>query len=108
MKIKTSPDTYFHQALGIIQEFPPYNKLTGRERRVLAELMKHKHNGYKPMLNAEVRALICDDLELSPEILRNNISQLRLKGLLVDNEIPVKYLLKYMQPFTFEFYEEES
>ncbi len=107
MKLKTNVDRYFHQALGIAQEFPPYNKLTGKELQVLAELMKHKHNGYKPLLNTEVRRLIESTLEIAPEILRNNLTQLRIKGLLVENEIPEKYMFKYLQPFEFEFYEQD-
>lgn len=105
MKLRTNPGIYFHQALGIAQEFPPYNKLTKKELQVLGELMKHKHNGYKPMLNPEVRKLIPKDLELSGESFRNILTALRNKGLLVENEIPEKYQFKYLQPFTFDFYE---
>lgn len=96
---------YFHQALGIAQEFPPYNKLSKKELQVLGELMKHKHNGYKPLLNTEVRRLIEEKLDITGPILRNNLSQLRAKGLMVNDDIPEKYMIKYLQPFNFEFYE---
>jgi len=105
MKIKTDKEKYFHQALGIIQAFPPYNKLTTKELQVLGELMRHKNNGYRPLLNNETRRLIEADLKIAPEILRNNLSALRAKGLLVDNEIPEKYLVKYLQNFDFQFEE---
>lgn len=106
MKLKTNTEVYFHQALGIAQEFPPYNKLSKMELQVLGELMKHKHNGYKPLLNTEVRRLIEGSLQLTPAILRNNLSALRAKGLMISDEIPEKYMIKYLQPFNFEFYEE--
>lgn len=105
MKLKTNIDMYFHQALGVCQEFPPYNKLSRKELQVLGELMKAKHQGYKPLLNTEVRKNICKVLEISQESLRNNLSQLRNNGVLVDDNVPEKYLIKYLQPFQFEFYE---
>jgi hypothetical protein len=67
--------------------------------------MRHKNNGYRPLLNNETRRLIEADLKIAPEILRNNLSALRAKGLLVDNEIPEKYLVKYLQNFDFQFEE---
>jgi hypothetical protein len=108
MRIKSSPDIYFHQALGVIQEWPPYNKLSKKELQVLAELMKCKYEGWKPLLNYQVRLLISDKLEISKESLRNNLVSLRKKGLIVENDIPEKYLLKYLQTFNFEFYEETN
>lgn len=105
MKLKTNKDIYFHQALGIIQEFPPYNKLTKKELQVLGELMRCKHEGYKPLLNPIVRDETVARLEITQESLRNILTSLRGKGLLVDNEIPEKYLIKYLQTFNFEFYE---
>jgi len=105
MRLKTNPEMYFHQALGIAQEFPPYNKLTNKERQVLGEIMLAKHLGWKPTLNPETRKLIPQKLEISIESFRNILTALRDKGLLENNEVPEKHMIKYLQAFNFEFYE---
>jgi hypothetical protein len=107
MKIPTNPYLFFHQALGLVQAFPPYNKLTKKELQILGEMMKYKHLGYKPTLNNITRGMIAKDLEISKESFRNFLSSIRGKGLIVDNEVPDKYLITYLQPFNFEFYEKD-
>lgn len=106
MRIITDKGKYFHQALAIVSSFKPYNRLTPKELQVLGELMKHKHDGYKPLLNTEVRRLVEKDIGISSNVFRNILTRLRAEGLLVDDNIPEKYLIKYLTPFTFEFYEE--
>lgn len=106
MKIKTTQEKYFHQALAIVRAFPPYDKLSPNELQVLGELMKCKHQGYKPLLNSETNKTIPATLGLKAESFRNLLSSLRAKGLIVDNNIPERYLIKYLQPFNFEFVDE--
>ena len=105
MKIKTSPQLYFHQALGVVHKFPPYNKLSKSELLVLGELMLCAHLGYKPLLNDESRKLVMTNLSLSTQVFKNILSSLRSNGILIENNIPEKYLIKYLTPFNFEFYE---
>lgn len=106
MRVKSNNNVYFHQALAIAHAFPPYNKLTKKELQVLGEIMRYSHQGYKPAVNEQTRKLIPEMLEISNDSFKNILSSIRNKGLLVHNDVPEKYAIKYLQSFNFEFYEE--
>ena len=108
MRIKTNPDKYFHQAMQLLGPMPPFNKLKNRELLVYGELLKLNHSGTEVLLYAKNRDQIVRSLNMSPAMLRNIFSKFRKLGLLVENELDTKYVVKYLQPLKFEFYEEDA
>jgi hypothetical protein len=108
MKIKTNPDKYFHQAIQLLSPMPPFNKLKNRELLVYGELLKLKHSGTEVLLYAKNRDKVADNLDMSHAMLRNVFSKFRKLGLLVENELDSKYVVKYLQPLKFDFYESKD
>jgi len=111
MKIKSSPDLYFHQALKILKALPPFNKLRDRELDVYGELLLFNHvNQFSTaslkLLAPQVRDGIIQRLNITSDILRNVLTALRKKGFIVNEELVDKYILEYLQPLIFEFDEE--
>ena len=106
LKIKTTPDKYFHQVLSIIREVPPYKTLSTTELQVLGELMKLNYQGYKPIITTSTRKLIMQVINLHPQTLSNAINSLRKKEFIVNDELSEKLIIKYLQDFNFEFYED--
>jgi len=105
MRVKTSKDIYFHQALQLLSPMPPFNKLKNRELLVYGELLKIGYEGTEVLLYAKNRDKIVNALNMSHAMLRNVLSKFRKLGLLVENELNSKYVIKYLQSLKFEFYE---
>lgn len=116
MKIRSSSDLYFHQALAIMQNMPPFNLLTKKELLVYGQLLyvnaineaaAAENNTPKvKLLNSESRDFVVAKLEITAQVFRNALTKLRQHGLIVNNELVDRYTLKYLQPLTFEFYDE--
>jgi hypothetical protein len=113
MKFKSNPDKYFHQALQILKGLPPFNKLRDRELQIYAELLLVNHVSQfstdPPRLLAPiVRDGIMKRLNITSDILRNSLTALRKKGMLVEDTLVEKFTLKYLQPLVFEFTDNEE
>jgi hypothetical protein len=113
MLIKSSPENYFHQAVQILSAMPPFDKCSKQELLVYGELLLFNHTRQfmkeQPALLApKVRDGIIDRLDIQPQILRNVLSGLRKKGLLVEDELVERYTMYYLQPLIFEFTDGEG
>ena len=76
------------------------------ELQVLGELMKLNYQGYKPIITTSTRKLIMQVINLHPQTLSNAINSLRKKEFIVNDELSEKLIIKYLQDFNFEFYED--
>ena len=113
MTFRSSPNTYFRQALAVLSGLPPFDKLAQQELLVYGELLLFNHTKQflsEPMdlLAPQVRDAIISRLNISQASLRNSLSRLRTHGFLVNNNLVKRYTLHYLQPLNFEFKEDES
>ena len=98
MIIKTDEEKFFGLYLKLIA---PILHLKKREREVLAELLKRDYklketpskDRWRSIFSYESRVDIGTVLNMSPASLGNNFTSLRSKGIIVDNQVPKKYLV---------------
>ena len=100
LTIKTNINLFYRQLLEILSSFSPVNKLRQGEIRVLAEIMKQNFN-YKNLsktarrnviFSKEVKEEMCDNLKISRDSLNTNLSVLRKKNILNNDNTLIKGL----------------
>lgn len=107
----TNKGLFFRQYLELVKILNPYRKLRAKELDVLAELMRYNDmyinipydDRWKLILHSENRQKIRETLgDMSDANFQNILSSFRKKGILVDNQVPEKYLFP-LDGKTFEF-----
>jgi hypothetical protein len=110
--VRSTPDKFFIQVLGLMSNFMPIKELRPKEKRVLAEIL-YQHYRFRDnpernrvilIFSSEVRKDMRDRLGMSDATFSFNLSMLRKKGVLgKDNYLPK--FLAYIMPTgdTFDF-----
>jgi len=106
--IATSENKFYRQYLEILN---PIIKLRGKELDVLAELLYHnnrlkeipyKHR-WKLIFDYDTKSDIRTKLKLSEASLNNNLSALRKKRIIVENEVLKNFLVSPQESFSLKF-----
>ena len=108
VNIPTNENKFYRQYLEILN---PIIKLRGKELDVLAELLFHnnrlkeipeKHR-WKLIFDYDTKADIRGKLKLSEASLNNNLSALRKKKIIVENEVLKNFLVSPHESFSLKF-----
>jgi len=111
--IKTTENKFFRQFLELFRSLPPFNELRSRELDVLSQIL-YQNNKYSSIVTVtrplvvfskEVRKEMRESLSISEDIFNNNLSGLRKKNLINEDNrlIPFLETLKYDKEFKLEF-----
>jgi len=106
--ISTDESKFYRQYLEILN---PIIKLRGKELDVLAELLFHNTRlkditstlRWKLIFDQDNKTVIRQKLDLSEASLNNNLSALRKKRIIVDNEVLKNFLVKPDSNFSLRF-----
>lgn len=109
LDIKTDRRTFFRQYVELLQ---PLLKIRNREADVFGELLYHtylkksisnKTDKFKLVFDSDTRIEIEKKLDISAAVLRNALTQLRDKNLIVNNQIPDLFLVDPESEFSLTF-----
>jgi len=109
--IKTDDRRKFHVLMSIFSFAAPFNRLSKREREVLAELYYYynKLTGIdakkknKLIFDYDTRREIAKHLKVKTDQIYNITALLRRKGVIVDGVLVPKYIIKDINEITFTF-----
>ena len=96
VRIPCDEDSFYRYFVELLN---PIVKLRKRELDVWAQLLyyNNEYKGlgeeirFKMVFDYETKSKIAKDLNISMDVLNNNLSELRKKGIVVDNKIPKGY-----------------
>jgi hypothetical protein len=111
--IKTTPEKFYRQFLELFRSLPPFNELRSREVDVLSQIMyqNNKHS-YIPIktrslvvFSTDVRKEMRSSLDISEDIFNNNLSGLRKRKLITeDNKLaPFLESILFNKEFALQF-----
>lgn len=111
LRIPSNTGNKFFILLSILKFIPPYNRLTKREREVLAELYYHnaalayieEEKRMKLVFDYDTRLEIATKLNVSSGSIYNIVASLKRKGLLENRAFVEKYVLHDVDSLIFEF-----
>lgn len=116
LRIPSNMGNKFYILLSILKFIPPYNKLSKREREVLAELYYYnskleyieENKRMKLVFDYDTRSEIATKLEISTDSVYNIVASLKRKGLITHRDLVKKYVLKDVDSLIFEFAKPEE
>lgn len=97
--INVRPKSFFKYFLEFTE---PFHKLTGQQQTVVALLLFYRYELSKVITNDKIlwsqtfdydqRMRICEEMKIKPVSLENLLSQIRKKGIIVDNQIIARFV----------------
>lgn len=101
VKIHTTKERFFKHYLSIVKAFPPFNKLRNQELEVFNELLLMNESlkdidykqRWKLIFHYDNKELMKTNLDMNTANFNNILTLLRKKNMIVNNQIPEKYLI---------------
>lgn len=101
IELKMGLSQYFESVLISLRPVKPFRDLRDKELKVLARLLFYAYkyraladkDRFRLVFAYETRLEICKDLNIPMGSLNNNITELRIKGIIIDRMINKKFLL---------------
>ena len=113
IKVKLDENNYFEHVIRILQAIPPFDKLRSRELEVYSRLLFYYNELSstsddskeinKQLFSYEMRRKIEEELKMSDDSLRNNLTMLRHRGVLDQRTLKNMYVVKYGEDIEFKF-----